>query len=192
MSAPGTHDDDHAEGVFLYAVQALPGDEASTVESRIAACPECRRELDTLTVVVRSLVSWPTDVLRPPASLWNRLAERVAAETGQPPLRPASRTGTEPEWQEVAPGISCKLLATDTEENRVSMLVRLAPGAEYAAHRHVGIEECYMLEGVLIVDDEKFYPGDYRRRDADSVDRRIWSETGCSCVLITSLRDVIL
>ena len=189
MSAQGTHGDDHAEGVFLYAVQALPGDEASAVESRIAACPECRRELDTLTVVVRSLVSWPTDVLRPPASLWNRLAERVAAETGQPPLRPASRTGTEPEWQEVAPGISCKLLATDAENHRVSMLVRLTPGTDYPAHRHAGIEELYLLHGELLIDDKKLHPGDYIRSEPGTIDHRVWSETGCTCVLLTSTRD---
>jgi hypothetical protein len=49
-----------------------------------------------------------------------------------------------------------------------------------------------MLDGVLIVDDEKFYPGDYRRADAGAVDHRVWSETGCTCVLITSFRDAIL
>jgi hypothetical protein len=35
----------------------------------------------------------------------------------------------EPEWEEAAPGLSYKLLATDEENDRVSLLVRLAPGA---------------------------------------------------------------
>jgi anti-sigma factor ChrR (cupin superfamily) len=191
-SASGEHGPEYPELLFLYALEALPANERPAVEAHISACPDCRQELETLRPVVDSFVAWPADELRPSASLWERLAQRIATETGEQPALPAPQRWADAEWREVAPGISCKLLATDTEENRVSMLVRLAPGAEYAAHRHVGIEECYMLEGVLIVDDEKFYPGDYRRRDADSVDRRIWSETGCSCVLITSLRDVIL
>ena len=57
----------------------------------------------------------------------------------------APRRLAEPEWEEAAPGISCKLLATDTEKHRVSMLVRLAPGAEYPPHRHAGVEELYLL-----------------------------------------------
>ena len=71
------------------------------------------------------------------------------------------------------------------------MLVRLAPGTDYPPHRHQGVEELHMLEGELIVDDKTYYPGDYRRADAGTVDRRIWSETGCTCVLITSTRDIL-
>jgi anti-sigma factor ChrR (cupin superfamily) len=69
------------------------------------------------------------------------------------------------------------------------MLVRLAPGADYPPHRHAGVEEVYMLDGVLIVDDKKLYPGDYLRSEPDTEDHRVWSETGCTCVLITSARD---
>jgi anti-sigma factor ChrR (cupin superfamily) len=89
----------------------------------------------------------------------------------------------------VAPGIACKLLATDAATNRVSMLVRLAPGTDYPPHRHGGVEELYMLQGELIVDDETFHPGDHRRVEAGTEDHRVWSETGCTCVLLTSLHD---
>ena len=89
-------------------------------------------------------------------------------------------------------GIFCKVLATDTERDRVSMLVRLAPGTDYPPHRHDGIEELHMLDGVLIVDDTTYHPGDYRRAEPGTVDHRVWSETGCTCVLVTSFRDAIL
>jgi anti-sigma factor ChrR (cupin superfamily) len=85
-----------------------------------------------------------------------------------------------------------KLLATDRVQHRVSMLVRLSPGTDYPPHRHEGVEELYMLDGELIVDDQRFYPGDYRRAELGSVDRRVWSETGCTCFLVTSFRDAIL
>ena len=48
------------------------------------------------------------------------------------------------------------------------------------------------IHGELMIDDLKLYPGDYNRAEAGSVDRRVWSETGCTCVLITSYDDVIL
>jgi len=139
----------------------------------------------------RFLVSWPTDVLRPSASLWERLSKRIAAETGGEPVSPAPQRWAQPEWKEVAPGISCKLLATDTEKNRVSMLVRLAPGTDYPPHRHAGVEELHLLEGELWIDDRKLYPGDYNRGEPGAVDRRVWSETGCTCVLLTSIHDTL-
>jgi hypothetical protein len=191
-SAPGEHGREHSELLHLYAVRALPASEVRFLEAHLATCADCQEEMETLRPIVESFVSWPTDVLRPSASLWDRLTQRIAAETGEQPVLPAPERWTEAEWKDVAPGISCKLLATDTEKNRVSMLVRLAPGTDYPPHRHAGVEELYMLDGELNVDDEKFYPGDYRREDADTVDHRVWSETGCTCVLITSFRDVIL
>jgi anti-sigma factor ChrR (cupin superfamily) len=185
------HERDHAELLFMYAVQALPSNEAAAVETHMAACAECRQEVETLRPVVDAFVSWPTDVLRPSTSLWPRLAQRVAAETGGEAVSPTSTHWVEPEWKEVAPGIACKLLATDTDRDRVSMLVRLAPGVDYPPHRHAGIEELHLLHGELLIDDKKLRPGDYIRAEAGSVDRRVWSETGCTCVLVTSPRDVL-
>jgi anti-sigma factor ChrR (cupin superfamily) len=176
--------------VCLYALQALPANEVPAVEAQIAACPDCRQEVETLRPIVGAFAGWPTDVLRPAASLWNRLAARIAAETSQPasaePLSPP-----QPDWEEAGSGISCKLLATDLENDRVSMLVRLAPGADYPPHTHAGVEEVYMLQGVLIVDDKKLHPGDYLRSEPGTSDRRVWSETGCTCVLLTSTRDIL-
>jgi anti-sigma factor ChrR (cupin superfamily) len=191
MSSFPNHDHEHAERVSLYALHALPAGEAPAVEAQIAACAECREELDALHSVIGSFVSWPTDVLRPPMHLWGRLAQRLAAETGQEPVSPAARRPAEAEWEEVAPGISVKLLATDAENGRVSMLVRLAPGTDYPPHSHFGIEELHLLDGELMIDNRKLYPGDYSRAEAGSVDRRVWSETGCTCVIITSAKDVL-
>src|SRR5687767_6678443 len=191
-SASDKHEQDHLELVFLYALQALPASEVSVVGAHIATCADCRQELETLRPTIDSFVSWPTDVLRPSASLWDRLSQRIAAETGGEPVSPAPQRGAQPEWKEVAPGISCRLLATDTEKNRVSMLVRLAPGTDYPPHRHRGVEELHLLHGELVIGDRKLYPGDYNRAEADSIDLRVWSETGCTCLLLTSYHDVLL
>ncbi len=190
MSAgSAAHERDHLDLVCLYALQALPASERPTAEARIATCAECRDELAALRPVVERFVAWPTDVLRPGDSLWERLARRIAADTGQPPLVPPPALPAQPEWEDVAPGIACKRLATDAERARVTMLVRLAPGGEYPPHTHAGVEEVYMLHGVLIVDDRELHPGDHLRSEPGTTDHRVWSRTGCSCVLITSTRD---
>jgi hypothetical protein len=181
------HGQAHAELLCLYVLQALSHEEMASVEAQISGCAECRRELEALRPIVESFVSWPTDVLRPAKSLWGRLAERV--EISADAMAPEAERWMEPEWENVAPGIWCKLLATDSERHRVSMLVRLEPGGEYPPHDHAGLEELHLLDGELWIDDHKLYPGDYNRAEIGTGDNRVWSETGCTCVLVTSTRD---
>ena len=182
---------DRADLARAYALQALPSGEVPTTQAHIASCPDCQREVESLRPVVHRFVSWPTDVLRPTTSLQARLAFRIAEETGKAPVLPTAPRWCEPEWEQVASGIECKLLATDTERNRVSMLVRLAPGARYPGHTHAGGEELHLLHGELWIDERKLFPGGYYDAAPGTADERVWSETGCTCVLITSTTDVL-
>lgn len=125
----------------------------------------------------------------PAQSAWERLAQRLPAASGAP-IGSAGRW-TEPEWREVAPGITCKLLAADAHSDRVSLLVRLASGIAYPPHRHAGIEELHVLDGELWIEDRKLYSGAFTRAGPGTSDGRVWSETGCICVLITSRRDAL-
>jgi anti-sigma factor ChrR (cupin superfamily) len=181
----------HSALTCAYAAQALAASEVAAAEAHIAACAECQRELASLRPVVDRFVAWPTDVLRPPQSLQARLARRVAEESGQPSVLPPAPQWSEPDWEQVAPGIECKLLATDTERQRISMLVRLTPGARYPPHTHAGVEELHLLDGELWIDARKLVPGDYNYGPPGASDERVWSETGCTCVLITSTRDTL-
>jgi anti-sigma factor ChrR (cupin superfamily) len=182
---------DQADAVSAYALQSLPAGDVPALEAHLSSCPHCRRELEMLRPVVDSFAGWPTDVLRPPASLQARLARRIAVDTGADPVLPPARQWREPDWEEVSPGIFCKLLATDEEKHIVSMLVRLLPNVEYPPHTHAGLEELHLLDGELWIDERKLYPGDYNRAEAGTGDQRVWSETGCTCVLITSTRDIL-
>jgi anti-sigma factor RsiW len=89
---PDSHDQSVTEQVSLYALQALPADELPVVETHLSTCVDCQRHLQALRPVVDAFVGWPTDVLRPPASLWDRLAQRIAEDTGQEPVRVPVRT----------------------------------------------------------------------------------------------------
>jgi hypothetical protein len=182
---------DHTELVAVYVLQSQPASESAALESHISTCSLCQAELARLRVIVNSFAGRPTDVLRPSESLRGRLAQRIAADTGREACLPELGEWAEPQWEEAAPGLSYKLLATDWEQDRVSMLVRLAPGVEYPAHRHAGVEELHLLEGELWIDERKLYPGDYNRAEPGTADKRVWSETGCTCVLITSSKDLL-
>lgn len=185
------HPCERADLVPLYVLHALPASEIRLLEDHLTSCPRCRQELESLSPVVDSFASWSVDILRPSDSMWSRLQERLGDEADEESVLPEVLAWREPEWEAVAPGISCKLLATDTKEDRVSMLVRLAPDTAYPSHRHSGIEELFLLNGELWIEDRKLQPGDYNRAEPGTADERVWSETGCICVLITSPSDVI-
>ena len=189
MSVVHTNRCEHSEVTCAYAARALPASEMATAEAHIAACPDCQHEVESLRPVVDRFVAWPTDVLRPATSLQTRLALRIAEETGKQPVLPPAQQWVEPEWEQVAPGIECKLLATDTERHRVSMLIRLAPGVRYPAHTHAGVEELHLLDGELWIDELKLLPGEYNFGAPGTTDERVWSETGCTCLLVTSTKD---
>jgi anti-sigma factor RsiW len=141
------NDCEHSELVCAYAVQALPASEVPMIEAHISSCEHCRRELARLGPALDAFVAWPADVLRPTASLQDRLARRIAADMGGEPVAPPARQWRDPDWEEVAPGIFVKLLATDTERHRVSMLVRLLPGVSYPPQPHADSGSLTSLEG---------------------------------------------
>jgi anti-sigma factor ChrR (cupin superfamily) len=181
-----------SDQVFALALQALPAAELGEVEAHLASCAQCRDDLAALRQTTLLLVSGPAEVLRPPTPLRERLAQRIAQDTGGAVVVPPPSGYKEPAWRTVAPGIACKLLATDTQRNIVSMLVRLDPGAKYPSHIHADVEELHLLDGELWIDDRKLYPGDYNRGEPGGGDTLVWSETGCTCVLITSINDTLL
>lgn len=179
------------EKVSLLALQLLPAHEMALMRSHMASCIECRDELTGLASTAEALAGWPADLLRPAGGLWDRVAERIGVDCASEAVTRPTLPWKDPDWEDVGSGISCKILSTDTKRDRVTMLVRLAPGAEYPPHRHAGTEELHLLSGELWVDDRQLTPGDYYRADAGSSDLRVWSETGCTCVLMTSTHDVL-
>ncbi len=181
----------HQDRVALFALRALPPIEIRPFEKHIQNCAPCREELDRLRPLVDLFVGSPAESNGSSDKLREQLVRRIGGEPDRAFVVPTAREIFEPEWEEVAPGISCKLLSTDREKQRVSMLVRLGAGIPYPPHRHAGIEELHLLDGELWIDGRKLGPGDYNRAEPGTSDQRVWSETGCMCVLITSTRDAL-
>jgi anti-sigma factor ChrR (cupin superfamily) len=180
-----------SENVALYALGTLSARTASQMEAHLPTCNACRNELERLRPVMDCLVDWPIDDIRPSAATREAVARRISSEAGREIRLPARRTSSGPEWEQVSPGIWCQLLARDQERERVSMLVRLAPGVVYPPHTHAGVEELHLLDGELWIDERKLFAGDINRAEPGTSDQLVWSETGCTCVLVTSLRDTL-
>jgi hypothetical protein len=148
---------------------------------------DVRREAGRYDVESGTVLGWVMNLAQARVAA----GPRGLAVSGLEPVLPPTQQWSEPPWEDVAPGISVKMFATDAERHRVSMQVRLIPGGEYPPHTHAGVEELHLLDGELWIDDRKLRPGDYNRAEPGTGDSRVWSETGCSCVLVTSTRDVL-
>jgi DNA-directed RNA polymerase specialized sigma24 family protein len=148
-----------------------------------------RAEVEVLEDLTDALVAWPTDLLRARKAVRSTLLDSL---DGAPAASlPECRSASHPRWSNATPQIAYSLLAADLGADRVAMFVRLAPGGLYPPHQHAAEEELYLLSGELWIDAVCVHPGEYARASAGTRDRRVWSGTGCTCVLITSTRDVL-
>jgi anti-sigma factor ChrR (cupin superfamily) len=66
------------------------------------------------------------------------------------------------------PGIEAKTLLLDKEKGLVTVLLKMAPGAELPDHEHVQIEQTYVIEGRLVDDEGETSAGNFVWRPAGS------------------------
>jgi anti-sigma factor ChrR (cupin superfamily) len=83
-----------------------------------------------------------------------------------------------------------RVLAIDAAADRFTALVRMAPGANYPAHRHGGPEECFVLEGDLRHEERVMRAGDYEWVAAGSHHGPQTTAEGCLVLIHSSLSDV--
>jgi len=186
------------ESGALYALGALPADEAAAFESRLLAgdvdAGELEDHLLTMTALCEEIASaMPT----PRRALKDAVMAAITPPTEEPPQTEETPKqifvlAEEGEWQQAAPGISLKLLHADPEGARTTVLVRIDPGAAYPPHRHRGVEECLVLEGDLHVDGRVLGAGDFTASFYDKVHIDTHSEGGCLLLISSPLNDEFL
>jgi mannose-6-phosphate isomerase-like protein (cupin superfamily) len=89
------------------------------------------------------------------------------------------RTLTIPWQQAKRKGIWEKSLLHDPVRHRSTRIIKVDPGAEIPAHRHVGDEETLVLEGRGKLGNSPFEPGDYHRAPSGSLHPSYSSQEGC-------------
>lgn len=120
--------------------------------------------------------------------IWRRWREE--RPPGSAP-RLATVRSSSADWEPTSiPGIRTRRLAVDAERRSVTMMVEMAPGTRYPAHRHGGAEECFVLSGDLrIGEEEVLAAGDYQRADAGSFHPVQSTDGGCTLLLVSSQDD---
>ncbi len=76
------------------------------------------------------------------------------------------------------PGVDMKILWRDPEGEAFTALYRMAPGAALPKHRHMGVEQTFVLEGSLVDEAGACTAGNFVWRDVGSV-HSAHSPDGC-------------
>lgn len=176
----------------LYALGGLSAREEAEFEQHLKECPECARELRAYTEVAAAVGE--SAEAKPRPELKKKLMERVREAPRDPGvlLHQAGIFVTRPEelhWKRVAPGIDFKLLYRDAARSYNTCLVRMAPGSRYPSHRHTEVEELFLLTGDLHLGEDVMYAGDYCRAESDSIHGEIFTNGGCTYLVMSSSKD---
>jgi len=195
--------DEEAKGqAALYALGALSAEEARAFEAHLGGgCEVCAAEVEGFAAAVSALgeAAPPAD---PPPAVRARLIACVGEngdgreseggatrEARDAPGRAAGffilRAG-EGEWVETEDeGVSYKLLFADSERGTVTTLVRMRPGASIPSHRHLGVEQCLVLEGDLRSGPYAMGAGDFNCSLPDSVHDELTTDGGALLLLVS-------
>jgi len=196
--------EDLRELAALYALDLLEGEEREQFESHLAlGCGVCQNEVDEIratsgAVLAEDLPALYEDV---PAGLKRRVMQAAAGAEATQAWRAWNgddsaglhvvRSG-EGEWESVRDGIEVKKLYVDQAADRITMLIRMAPGTAYVPHRHAGPEQCLVLDGDLHEGDLVVRQGDYQCVAEGTVHGAQWTENGCLLLIVCSQRDELI
>ncbi len=190
-------EDEMRELAALYALDALDADERSAFERHLEeGCKECDAERRAFEETAAQLVLVVPQVA-PPSSVREKLLNLVSAEAhAQTQSAPSQFAGLKDflvvrkedgKWMKTADaGVYVKLLFVDKERDTVTTLVRLDPGARISAHRHLGTEQCLILEGRMRSGETILSAGDFNCAMPESVHDEIYTEEGALLLIIAS------
>jgi anti-sigma factor ChrR (cupin superfamily) len=171
----------------LFAFGVLPADEAQTFQQHLdEGCAACHREVRSFQAVAEKL-ALTAPLVEPPAELYDRLFTELKRQPASSPPLTLSRQelgksltirADEGEWIEKWEGVFIKRLFKDEAKGTVTTLYKLSPGASIPKHRHIGPEECLVLEGDYHINGEVLGAGDYHCALPDSVDESLYTIGG--------------
>jgi anti-sigma factor ChrR (cupin superfamily) len=178
---------DDIQGLALAdAMGALDPEERLDLEARLTALPaDMRAEVAHLYDVSLAIASTAV-----PATPSPRVREALLARIAAPSNHTV--TAADGEWIETPMrGVRMKILAIDRVRDRVTMLLKAAPGARYPAHRHSGPEECFVLSGSLIVEGQVLRAGDFHHAEGESDHAELWTDEGVEVLLVAAASDYL-
>ena len=187
-----------AELAPLYALDLLDPDERTWVESQVLECPDLAEELASYQAAV-GVIPYGAPTMPMAADLKGRLFDRLGLAPVEavpellphlpPDLKMFAIRSADLDWQpRRIEGVQAVVLFRDEVSRTHHLLVKAAAGVVYPLHQHQGIEEIYMIEGELIIDDQVYLAGDYIRSHPNSIHAPS-TNTGCMFLIRACIDD---
>lgn len=142
-SVHGSLSDALRDRVSAYLLGGMAESEAERFEAHLLRCDVCREAVEGMKPTIEELLlsAPPCD---PPAGVRDRVLARYREEQPVARLDPAGR------WVPTdVPGIELLPLWHDIPRAHNTFLVRMRPGTALPFHRHLGPEDCHVVEGDL-------------------------------------------
>lgn len=176
----------------FYLVGAMTSEERGEFESQLDGDQGLRDALRSLDDVSDALLE-QIEPVQPAPGIREALLARVDAYSVDQPAPVIRRASQHDGWQETGvPGVTVRILFADHQQNRMTALMRLEPGAVYPSHVHDQAEECLMLEGELDFGDYVLKMGDYLRLEPGTKHGEARTEHGCLCLVTAELPETLV
>lgn len=175
----------------LYAAGALAPKDRENFRARLASASAGDRRECAAIQDAAAVLSVPATELEPSAAVRSRLLARIAGETSADTPAGFQFVAAGDAWHPLPalPGISLKQLAVDDRSGTVTLLARLAAGTRFPEHDHYGPEQTYIVSGDLHSGGRRLGAGDFFFAAAGSHHDGLYTETGCTALLILSAGD---
>lgn len=165
----------------LYAVGALENAMCHEVRAHLEDCSACQSHFRELQDVVALLPHQLPNVV-PSPDLKRRLFQRI--NSPGPEFAHRLFDFSSLPWQQSdMEGVSFFWLRPPADNGTTAALVKIQPGSSFQDHRHVGSEDCLVLQGHLRDGRGEYHAGDYVFYEAGSVQREIQALQGDDCIL---------
>ncbi len=160
-----------------YVLGLLDEPERIALERRMTDDPAVR---DAVVAWSRRLMPMhdATPPETPPTELWTAIQARIGATGGT-----EARRRTEGVWMSIAPGVTMRMLYVNPAGGARSAIMRMQAGSAVPGHQHDALEECFVIDGSIRIDDAEYGSGDHVLGRRGSLHPTIASTGGATLLL---------
>lgn len=179
------------EKAAAYALGAMNLHEVRVFEDLISSFDEGMKDLSELERTVEAL-AFAVKPAVPSSSVKEKLFTQINQDIENKTKanltelsQSVSIRKDEGEWIKFEKGIQIKFLFKDPINKTVTTLMRLRPGSIIPRHKHIGIEQCYVIEGDMVLGDKQYNAGDYFCAMPDTIHEPITTVNGGMILLVS-------
>lgn len=179
------------EKAAAYALGAMNLHEIRVFEDLISSFDDGTNDLNELERTVAAM-AFAAEPVVPSSSVKEKLfaqinndIENKTKENLTALSQSVSVRKDEGEWIKFEKGIQIKFLFKDPINKTVTTLMRLRPGSVIPKHKHIGIEQCYVIEGDMVLGNNTYNAGDFFCAMPDTIHEPITTTNGGMILLVS-------